>query len=154
MFWSNPDWTSRNKRGVSLPAVLLLFRILHLTSVFLIDTQNKYCGQIAELSPHPMCQNMSPPSVQEFYKRTSSESVKVANVSLWFITQKTRICRNDHLEKRCWSCDSVCCQILTRLRAELRLGEKTWLGFTRGGTHQFDLIYFLPCFYLQGKPLE
>ena len=32
-------------------------------------------------------------------KRTSFKSVKVANMSLWFITQNTGMCRNDHLEK-------------------------------------------------------
>ena len=154
MFLSNPDWTSRNKRGVSLPAVLVLFRILHLTSVFLIDTQNKYCGQIAELSPHPMCQNMSPPSVQEFNKRTSSKSVKVANVSLWFITQHTRMCRNDHLEKMLilWlsmlpNIDQAACKAQTR-------GENMAGVYERRNSSIWFNLYFLPCFYLRGKPLE
>ena len=97
VFWSNPDWTSRNKRGVSLPAVLVLFRILHLTSVFLIDTQNKYCGQIAELYHilcvkicHHQCKNLTKERVPSLWKLRMCHFGSSPN---------TRMCRNDHLEK-------------------------------------------------------
>ena len=85
-------------------------------------------------------------------------------MSLWklrmchFGSSPKRGCVEKTSKRTCWFCDSGCCQILTMLHALQSSGRglgggENMAGVTRGETHQLDLIYSLPSFYLRGKTL-